>query len=72
LLGNHFLNISDEASNWYSKGYKYAYDIPEYLNKYGYALVQEGCIDAAKELITSALKYQLVIKKYWLLRMNLI
>ena len=56
LLGNHFLNISDEAASWFSEGYKYASDIPEYLNNYGYALVQEGCISAAKELITSALK----------------
>ncbi|AGH47065.1 hypothetical protein C427_4966 [Paraglaciecola psychrophila 170] len=39
MLGNHFLNISAEAASWFSEGYKYASDIPEYLNNYGYALV---------------------------------
>ena len=56
LLGNHYLNISDEAASWFSKGYKYAADKPEYLNNYGYALVQEGCISEAKKLIKAALK----------------
>ena len=50
LLGNHYLNLSDRADSWFSKGYKYAADKPEYLNNYGYALVQEGCISEAKKL----------------------
>jgi len=56
LLGNHYLNQSDQTAKWFSKGYKYASKNPEYLNNYGYALVQEGCIMAAKNLITAALK----------------
>ena len=56
LLGNHYLNQSNEAASWFSKGYKYASENPEYLNNYAYALVQEGCITAAKKLITAALR----------------
>lgn len=56
LLGNHYLNKTNEAAYWFSKGYKNASKNPEYLNNYGYALVQEGCIAAAKKLIHNALK----------------
>ncbi len=55
LLGNHYLNLSDEAAKWFSRGFEHASDNPEYLNNYGYALVQEGCITTAKKLITTAL-----------------
>ena len=55
LLGNHYLNISDEAAKWFSRGFEYGADNPQYLNNYGYALVQEGCISAAKKLIMAAL-----------------
>jgi tetratricopeptide (TPR) repeat protein len=55
LLGNHYLNLSDEAAKWFSKGFDNASTNPEYLNNYGYALAQEGCITAAKKLITTAL-----------------
>jgi hypothetical protein len=55
LLGNYYLNISDEAASWFSKGYRYAYDKPEYLNNYSDALVQEGYY-RCKKIITAELK----------------
>lgn len=55
LLGNYYLNKSVDSAEWFSKGYKFASDRPEYLNNYSYALKQQGCISMAKELIRKAL-----------------
>lgn len=55
LLGNFYLGKSSQSADWFSKGYEFASEIPEYLNNYSYALKQQGCVSEAKKLIKKAL-----------------